>query len=855
MKVEYSAAKACDVFEKGRPLTKREMMRTILKKMEQPQHVMLVAGPGPSGFGPAQSRQLMVMPQCVEAAKLDAPISEDQEVADLLLELHKDGQQQQHQQQNQGGEQLQLLAAREQIESEGQPEQLQLAVQFKSSGSSQPQQVEGGGGDSGAVAGCGQRSLRRRRSARVCGGQQQGQQQQQQSDTADDVELVSMVEEPPEDADPGGSGHPSEVGVQGVAGETFYTPGGGFRKRQCFQGRTPVSPSDKQKSWWDHTKHCHQQEQQAQQHPKYALLLPPPEHMLEPKPQQHQQLGTGLSQQQVQMLLAAGINPDEFAAALPQQQHPPQQLQVAGPPLSQQKQLAVAPQLQQQLSGTSQLQHQQQLAGPSQLQHQQQHLPQQPNFAPSSQQEQWLNGVASQQQHHQQQQQGQHQMQMGSFAAHGQPQQTVLVAPGLHHQQQLGEPWMGDMVPTELQLSSNAFLAMTHPNIYKNPQIAAGLGMMSQPSQLGQDDKMFACLRYASHISAQVGARAALQTMQQAGCAQPAVPTCGGREGGAGVEGSVRGPASKLQLAGPAVASQQHVGRAFPALSSFPTFTSLWEWFTMPLPEYGKSPQALEAANETAWRHKKRQRWSELSALLAVIEKKALAEGQARGKVVDQSAAAQTLDVEFKTGGAATGAKGIKNLAAFYRGEVKGRHGSSGTAGGAGGAPATPLAAAAAAGPPSAAAGAGAATIGPPDGRDAGGTGNTNRAAAGADREEEPDGVRVSEGAEGVGTAPQGRSAEAAASRGAVAPVGATAGHLKETSGPKGVIRRSAAGLNSGQQSAGGGGGSKRAASKRQRDGRGKAAGPTPAEVFAESFPQAAAAVQLERKRGRSARH
>ena len=159
------------------------------------------------------------------------------------------------------------------------------------------------------------------------------------------------------------------------------------------------------------------------------------------------------------------------------------------------------------------------------------------------------------------------------------------------------------------------------------------------------------------------------------------------------------------------------------------------------------------------------------------------------------------------------------------------------------------------AGPPSAAAGAGAATIGPPGGTDAGGTGNTNRAAAGADREEEPDGVRVSEGAEGVGTAPQGRSAEAAASRGAVAPVGATAGHLKETSGPKGVIRRSAAGLNSGQQSAGGGGGSKRAASKRQRDGRGKAAGPTPAEVFAESFPQAAAAVQLERKRGRSARH
>ena len=407
---------------------------------------------------------------------------------------------------------------------------------------------------------------------------------------------------------------------------------------------------------------------------------------------------------------------------------------------------------------------------------------------------------------------------------------------------------------------------MTHPNIYKNPQIAAGLGMMSQPSQLGQDDKMFACLRYAAHISAQVGARAALQTMQQAGCAQPAVPTCGGREGGAGVEGSVGGPASKLQLAGPAVASQEHVGRAFPALSSFPTFTSLWEWFTMPLPEYGKSPQALEAANETAWRHKQRQRWSELSALLAVIEKKALAEGQARGKVVDQSAAAQTLDVEFKTGGAATGAKGIKNLAAFYRGEVKGRHGSSGTAGGAGGAPATPLAAAA--GPPSAAAGAGAATIGPPaaavpaaaGGTDAGGTGNTNRAAAGADREEEPDGVRVSEGAggigaEGVGIAPQGRSAEAAASRGAVAPVGATAGHLKETSGPKGVIRRSAAGSNSGQQSAGGGGGSKRAASKRQRDGRGKAAGPTPAEVFAESFPQAAAAVQLERKRGRSARH
>ena len=127
------------------------------------------------------------------------------------------------------------------------------------------------------------------------------------------------------------------------------------------------------------------------------------------------------------------------------------------------------------------------------------------------------------------------------------------------------------------------------------------------------------------------------------------------------------------------------------------------------------------------------------------------------------------------------------------------------------------------------------------------------------DREEEPDGVRVSEGAGGigavgVGTAPRGRSAGAAASRGAVAPVGATAGHLKETSGPKGVIRRSAAGSNSGQQSAGGGG-SKRAASKRQRDGRGKTAGPTPAEVFAESFPQAAAAVQLERKRGRSARH
>ena len=555
------------------------------------------------------------------------------------------------------------------------------------------------------------------------------------------------------------------------------------------------------------------------------------------------------------MLLAAGISPTEFLQSSRQQQQDPQQQVRAVPSDQQQQQLIAAiPQQQQQ-------RHSVKLAG-----------------LPSSQQKQQQRSCAAAGPSEEEQQQW---------------QQQLVVASHLQQQQQ------HSAAASKQQQNLNQQPGIAHPNVFRHPQVAVGLGLMSQPGELSQDDEMFACLQYAAHIAAHVGAQAALQTMQQDGYApKPGVPqqACGGREGNAGLEGSVGGRACKLQTAEQAAAvSREQLGPAFPALSSFPTFTSLWGWYTMPLPEYGKSPQALEATNETAWRHKKRQRWSEISALLAIIERKALTEGQARGGVVDQRAAAEALDVEYKTGGAVTGGKGVKNLAAFYRAEVKGRHGSSGANGGGatGAALATPPAAAAAAGTaaavagpppppaaaagppppaaglPPAAAGGGRVTTKPPPaaalpattGETAAcGTGSAKKAAAGARREEQLNDVLCDPevgGVEavGVGTAVQCRVGEGAASaEGALA--ADMAGRWPEDSRPKGIRRGPAAGSKGMQQSAEGcGSGGRRAGSKRQRGTPRKRAEATPAQVSAVSLPQAAAgAVDLERKRRRSGR-